>query len=105
MKNLGKVALFLLLGSIPCFSATLYTDRSMFLAAVGPTANIDFEGLAPLGANADFLTAAGLTQSGVNFVGTSTTCHVPPLSNPPGPTICDPADYSLNVKHSHHNEW
>jgi hypothetical protein len=103
MKHLVTVCLLLVLGSIPCFSDSFYTDRNGFLSAVGATTtNIDFEGLAALGTNADYSTASGLTVDGVNFVAKSDTCVVGPF--PPGNATCN-TSFSLIVNNSSNNEW
>jgi uncharacterized repeat protein (TIGR01451 family) len=55
----------------PGFAAVnTFTNRSAFTAAVASSTTIDFEGVAS-GGKVDYSTAAGLTVSGVNFVGAS----------------------------------
>ena len=48
-------------------TTTQYTTRSTFLSTLGTSTNIDFNSY---GTFADFSTAAGLTDSGVQFIGT-----------------------------------
>ncbi len=52
-------------------ASTVYTDRAEWEAASCGLANIDFEGIAPVGEFVNFGTPAGLTIGGVNFVGNS----------------------------------
>jgi len=66
------VGLSLSLGSfLPCpvqAAVVEYTDRAAWLAAVGSVTNVDFEGIAPPGGETLYVTPAGLTLSGVNFL-------------------------------------
>jgi hypothetical protein len=50
---------------------SLFTDRTAFNGAAYNLQTIDFEGLAPQGGIASYVTASGLTQKGVNFAGPS----------------------------------
>lgn len=91
--------------SIPAMAGVLYTDRTAFLAAAGsPATNIDFEGLASAGGTADYSTSSGLSLSGVNFVGTQTTCSFV-LSVPANPPNCSPSVNDLSVSNPTGNPW
>jgi hypothetical protein len=73
MSRTGFVCLLALCTSLtPAFSATLttYNSQASFNAALTSGVLIDFNNLvAVTNGQADYSTAAGLTQSGVNFVG------------------------------------
>ena len=49
----------------------IIVDRAAWQAAAGGVTNIDFEGIAPAAGFTPFDTTAGLSRSGVNFVGIS----------------------------------
>ena len=69
-------------------AATVYSDRTTWESVVSGLTTINFEGIAAAGATAQFDTSAGLTVSGVQFLGQGT------LRGPFGPVL---TVYNLDV--------
>ncbi len=66
-----------LTASIPAMSATLYTNRALFMAATSNQTNIDFNGIASSGGYASY-GAGPLTLSGVDFTGNGSMFVIDP---------------------------